>query len=103
MLLLSRVGGGGIHIAQAVQREREGEPEGEKGNKRWREEGRVGWLAAAYIIGADGWREGESGIPGKDDGGEDGRWGFFMCGRPEGGREGSGAVHEGNAAEGLRI
>ena len=44
LLLLSRVGGG-IHIAQAVQRDGEGERAGgEKGNKRWRKEGRVGWL-----------------------------------------------------------
>ena len=52
------------------------------------EEGREGWLAAAYIIGADGWRE--RGILGKDDGREeDGRWGFYMCGRRErkGGRD----------------
>ena len=47
----------------------------------------AGWLAAAYIIGADGWRE--RGTPGKDDGGEertaDGE--FFMCGRLERERE----------------
>ena len=43
------------------------------------------------------------GILGKDDGREeDGRWGFYMCGRRER-KGGIGAVHECNAAEGLRI
>ena len=101
MLLLSRVGGG-IHIAQAVQREGE-RAGGEKGNKR-RREGREGWLAGCGVHNRGRWMDGERGILGKDDGREeDGRWGFFMCGRPERGREGSGAMHECNAAEGLRI
>ena len=40
-------------------REREREPEGRKGISDGGKEGRVGWLAAAYIIGADGWMERE--------------------------------------------
>ena len=44
LLLLSRVGGG-IHIAQAVQREGEREPEGRKGiSDGGRKGGLAGWL-----------------------------------------------------------
>ena len=61
-------------------RERAG---GEKGNKRWREGGKGG-LAGCGVHNRGRWMERERGILGKDDGREeDGRWGFYMCGRRE--------------------
>ena len=60
-------------------------------------------MAGCGVHNRGRWMERERGILGKDDGREeDGRWGFYMCGRRER-KGGIGAVHECNAAEGLRI
>ena len=57
LLLLSRVGGG-IHIAQAVQRDGEREPEGRKGIS---DGGRKGGLAGCGVHNRGRWMEREEG------------------------------------------
>ena len=64
---------------------------------------REGWLAGCGVHNRGRWMERERGILGRTTAEKRTADGDFTCVAGERGREGSGAVHECNAAEGLRI